>query len=179
MRYLMVDTPEMNANDIAPGQAAKEFNQRQVEGKSVILVRDTTNRDGFGRLLRFIIMDGVFVNYELVKQGYATTFILPDDTLCEQDFENAMLIAFESRLGIWQNTNEIENTSGNNCPDGCLDQLSGCDIKGNISSQGGKIYHLPGSENYDDVVISTNKGERWFCKLEEAIANGWRPARSD
>jgi micrococcal nuclease len=179
VRYLMVDSPEMNASNPLPGRAAKDFNDHLVDGKNVILISDTTNRDEFGRLLRFIIVNGKFVNYELVRQGYATTFILAGDTLCSQEFQNAMFEAFETRAGIWQNIKEIENKTGNSCPDGCMDHLAGCDIKGNISSQGGKIYHLPGDEDYNNVVISTKKGERWFCTLEEVIANGWRPPREN
>ena len=35
----------------------------------------------------------------------------------------------------------------------------GCQIKGNISSSGEKIYHLPNSKNYLQTKISTSKGE--------------------
>lgn len=52
-----------------------------------------------------------------------------------------------------------------------------CEIKGNISSQGERIYHLPGQEHYARTKISTGKGERWFCSEAEARAAGWRPAR--
>ncbi|MEO3998892.1 thermonuclease family protein [Mesorhizobium sp. CAU 1732] len=52
-----------------------------------------------------------------------------------------------------------------------------CDIKGNISSKGERIYHLPGQEHYGRTKISTSKGERWFCSEAEARAAGWRGAR--
>jgi endonuclease YncB( thermonuclease family) len=52
-----------------------------------------------------------------------------------------------------------------------------CRIKGNIGSSG-RIYHVPGSESYDDTQINESKGERWFCTEEEARAAGWRPAGS-
>ena len=54
---------------------------------------------------------------------------------------------------------------------------SGCDIKGNISSEGKRIYHVPGQENYEQTVISPSNGERWFCSEEEAEAAGWRKAK--
>lgn len=64
------------------------------------------------------------------------------------------------------------------CPEGCASPKPGCDIKGNISlSTGERIYHLPGQRWYDDTVISPGKGEKWFCTLEEAEANGWRQAK--
>ena len=47
-------------------------------------------------------------------------------------------------------------------------------IKGNIGSQGDKIYHVPGSPYYERTVIDESQGERWFCTEEEALAAGWR-----
>jgi hypothetical protein len=59
------------------------------------------------------------------------------------------------------------------CPNGCTAQQSGCDIKGNINGKD-KIYHVPGSSSYANTKIEPEKGERWFCTIEEAQANGWR-----
>jgi hypothetical protein len=56
--------------------------------------------------------------------------------------------------------------------------LLGCSIKGNISyNSGEKIYHVVGQTFYDDTIISPDKGERWFCSEEEAVAAGWRKSR--
>jgi hypothetical protein len=54
------------------------------------------------------------------------------------------------------------------------EQRAGCVIKGNISSSGERIYHVPGQRYYDKTVISWSKGERWFCTEQEAVAAGWR-----
>lgn len=53
----------------------------------------------------------------------------------------------------------------------------GCRIKGNISDSWEKIYHLPGQKHYNATKIDLRKGERWFCSIEEAEAEGWRPAK--
>lgn len=53
----------------------------------------------------------------------------------------------------------------------------GCKIKGNISSKGERIYHVPGQEHYDRTRISESKGERWFCSEAEARSAGWRRSR--
>lgn len=64
------------------------------------------------------------------------------------------------------------------CPQGCSTPPPGCLIKGNISSSTGeKIYHVPGQRNYEQTKIEPEKGERWFCTEEEAIANGWRKSK--
>jgi endonuclease YncB( thermonuclease family) len=52
-----------------------------------------------------------------------------------------------------------------------------CNIKGNISNKGERIYHVPGQEFYNRTRISTGRGERWFCSEEEARQAGWRRAR--
>jgi hypothetical protein len=51
-------------------------------------------------------------------------------------------------------------------------------IKGNVSSRGARIYHMPGQQHYADTRISPNKGERWFCTEAQARAAGWRRARN-
>lgn len=53
-----------------------------------------------------------------------------------------------------------------------------CVIKGNISSSGEKIYHLPGCQSYSKTVISEEAGERWFCSENEALGAGWRKAKN-
>jgi hypothetical protein len=63
------------------------------------------------------------------------------------------------------------------CPNGCTAPPPGCDIKGNISKEGERIYHLPGDQFYEKTVISPEKGERWFCTAREAEKNGWRHAK--
>ncbi len=51
-----------------------------------------------------------------------------------------------------------------------------CNIKGNISNEGEKIYHVPGQRYYNVTKISVSKGERWFCNEAQAVATGWRKA---
>lgn len=52
-----------------------------------------------------------------------------------------------------------------------------CDIKGNISSSGEKIYHVPGQRHYAQTQISPGKGERWFCSESDAQNAGWRRSK--
>lgn len=54
---------------------------------------------------------------------------------------------------------------------------SKCVIKGNISSSGEKIYHMPNQKFYDVTKIDTSAGERMFCTEEEAISAGWRKSK--
>lgn len=57
-------------------------------------------------------------------------------------------------------------------------KMSGCDIKGNISmTSGERIYHMPSQDYYDETVINSSKGERWFCSESEARSAGWRRSK--
>ena len=53
-----------------------------------------------------------------------------------------------------------------------------CPIKGNINAKGERIYHVPGGKSYDATFIAVSEGERWFCSESEAVAAGWRAAKS-
>ncbi|OAP38527.1 hypothetical protein AU381_23515 [Sinorhizobium glycinis] len=52
----------------------------------------------------------------------------------------------------------------------------GCDIKGNVSTTGERIFHVPGQEYYRETVVNPLLGERWFCSEEAAREAGWRKA---
>ena len=52
-----------------------------------------------------------------------------------------------------------------------------CVIKGNISrNSDNRIFHVPGQADYEATRIDPDRGERWFCTEDEAIAAGWRKA---
>jgi hypothetical protein len=63
--------------------------------------------------------------------------------------------------------------SQNACAEGCDTHIQGCDIKGNINDTGKRYYHIPGTLNYDKIIIVASKGERWFCTETEAAKNGF------
>ena len=57
------------------------------------------------------------------------------------------------------------------------EEYKSCDIKGNVSTRGERIYHVPGQKYYDETRISVTHGERWFCSEKEARDAGWRKSR--
>jgi micrococcal nuclease len=178
VRYLGIDTPEMTAADPSEAKLALKHNKDLIDGKTVYLYRGDSDRDQYGRLLRFVIVGDTFVNDDLVKSGLATSYNRPHNAACADLFNQSMLSAYKSHTGIWVTIDSLYQTDVKPvCPQGCEKHPKGCDIKGNINQNDEYIFHLPGSDGYDDVQISSSKGERWFCSIEEAISNGWRPAR--
>lgn len=74
----------------------------------------------------------------------------------------------------------IPAVSGNafTCAGGCaVAPDPSCAIKGNVNSDGVKIYHTRGQQNYDDTDIKPEEGDLWFCTEAEARAAGFRAAQ--
>jgi len=83
--------------------------------------------------------------------------------------------AREVKAGLW--AGEVER------PDAWRERLyaaaaaatpGGCPIKGRIQS-GRKFYILPHSSDYARVNMREDRGERWFCSVEDAVAQGFAP----
>lgn len=51
-----------------------------------------------------------------------------------------------------------------------------CTIKGNVSRNGERIYHMENQGFYARIKMNIGDGRRWFCTPEEAEAAGWRRA---
>jgi micrococcal nuclease len=103
VRYIGVDTPEPY-RDKNPACFSKEATARNTElvaGKEVRLVPDTENRDRYNRLLRYVYVDDVFVNEQLVREGYATTLTIKPNTQFADLFASAEGEARNAGVGLW------------------------------------------------------------------------------
>ena len=105
VRYIGMNTPE-TVNPNAPlecfGREASKYNKQLVEGKWVRLERDVSDRDRYGRLLRFVYLeDGTFVNEALVRNGYAYVSTFPPDIAQESLFRQAEVEAKSNKRGLW------------------------------------------------------------------------------
>ncbi len=101
VRYIGIDTPEIYPGVEAFGIEARQANRWLVEGKEVRLERDVSETDKYGRLLRYVYVDGVFVNAELVKQGLAWARAYPPDTKYQDYLEKMEAEAREAGWGMW------------------------------------------------------------------------------
>lgn len=100
VRYIGIDAPELSPEEPFAKEALKE-NQRLVEGKLVRLERDVSDRDRYGRLLRYVYIDGLLVNAELVNLGLARAEAYPPDTKYQTLLEESEQIARKRQRGIW------------------------------------------------------------------------------
>ncbi len=192
VRIIGINAPE---TDECWGGESTEAAARLLDGATVTLVADPTqaDRDRYGRLLRYVMLpDGTDVGLRMISDGDADEYTYDNAYANQQAYRAAYAAAAAGGLGLWS----VATCGGNPAPSGTLTTSSpstplpstpspstaptaakagpnGCDIKGNISANG-KIYHLPGTRDYDRTSIDEAKGERWFCSIAEAQAAGWR-----
>ena len=101
VRYIGIDTPEVRPQPEAFGIEAWQANRQLVEGKEVRLERDVSETDKYGRLLRYVYVDSVFVNAELVREGLARAIAYPPDTKHQDYLERMEAEARKAGRGMW------------------------------------------------------------------------------
>ena len=109
VRLTGIDTPEKARRDTgAPaecfGDEATAFTQKLLPvGTPVRLERDIVGRDDYGRLLAYIYRadDGIFVNYEIVRQGYAQPLTIPPNVTFSDLMVEAARDAEADDAGLW------------------------------------------------------------------------------
>lgn len=98
VRYIGVNTPEQ---DQPFYEEAKESNRQLVEGKQVLLEFDITTFDMYGRWLAYLFVEGRFVNYELVRRGFANVYTVPPNVKYDELLRQAEGQAREEEAGLW------------------------------------------------------------------------------
>jgi micrococcal nuclease len=107
VRLIGVDTPETK-HPSKPvqcfGKEATAFTTSLLpEGTSVRLERDVEERDRYGRLLAYVYRadDGVFVNLELARQGFADVLTIAPNVAHSTEFVAAVGDARTNQRGLW------------------------------------------------------------------------------
>jgi micrococcal nuclease len=107
VRLIGIDTPETVKPDspvecFGP-EASAATKELLPEGTEVRLERDIEPRDDYDRLLAYAhrAEDGLFVNLELVRQGYAVLLTFPPNVAHVDDFVDAAEEARAARRGLW------------------------------------------------------------------------------
>ena len=106
VRYIGMDTPEVFFGVERMGPEASAANKRLVSGRKVVLEKDVSETDRYGRLLRFVWLrkaDGwLFVNAELLREGFAQiTTYPPDVKYADTVFLAAQRRARQHDRGLW------------------------------------------------------------------------------
>lgn len=108
VRYIGIDTPETVKPRVVVqcfGKEASNRNKELVEGKTVELEKDISETDKYGRLLRYVWIDGKMINEQLVSEGYARISTFPPDVKYSQIFLAAEKEARLGNVGLWKKCN--------------------------------------------------------------------------
>jgi micrococcal nuclease len=108
LRYIGMDTPE-TVDPASPvqwmGPQASAANKALVEGQHVVLERDVSETDQYGRLLRYVWLakssGWLLVNLELVVEGVAQAATYPPDVRYVDLYLSAQRTAQEQGIGLW------------------------------------------------------------------------------
>jgi micrococcal nuclease len=109
VRYIGIDTPELNLSSPATpdpyAEAATRANAQLLAGGRLVLEKDVSERDQYGRLLRnvWVERDGAWmlVNLALVGEGYAQVSTYPPDVKYVDALLAAQRAAREDERGLW------------------------------------------------------------------------------
>ena len=113
VRLIGIDTPEIAhaASGSRPEQVAECFGDEAktytesllAVGTPVRLERDVVARDDYGRLLAYVYRasDGVLVNYEIIRHGYAQPLTIPPNVAFSDLMVDAARQAERDDTGLW------------------------------------------------------------------------------
>ncbi|MBL4819605.1 MAG: thermonuclease family protein [Gammaproteobacteria bacterium] len=96
IRYVGINTPE---RDEPCFKESTRANSRLVRGARVALVRDESDSDQYGRLLRYVYVGDVLVERELVTQGFAESVLYANDDKHFREFRSLEKEAAKAGLG--------------------------------------------------------------------------------
>lgn len=176
------DGREWRCGDAAPAELRRLVGSREL----TCVKRDV---DGYGRIVAVCRVGNTDLGAAMVRAGLAVAYRRYSDDYVDEERE-----AKAARRGLWAGDFTLpeewrrttarsqsgdprasQRTAADDAPEGRRD---GCYIKGNINSDGERIYHTPDSPAYRTTEIDPRRGERWFCTEAEARSAGWRPPRS-
>ncbi|AFK52618.1 thermonuclease family protein [Tistrella mobilis] len=172
------------------GRDATQLLDRLTSGRTVAC--EIVDRDRYGRVVGRCAVNGEDINRRMVSEGLAVAYVNYG-----RDYVPAEAEAKAAKRGLWSGRFVMpwDHRKGVklNPPPGALvpakperapatpatgsgGHPKGCDIKGNISKDGRRLYHVPGSRSYERTRIDEGDGERWFCSEADARAAGWQRA---
>jgi len=202
IRLLLVDTPETvhPSKPVEPfGPEASKFAKETLSNQRVKVEFDVSERDKYGRLLAYVWINGKMFNELLLEKGLArVSYVYPPNVKYVDQFRAIQSKAQKVELGIWSIENyatdrgfddaaakkngvtsdkskpsaKTQDSSSTTTQQPTIGSCKKPTIKGNISSKGDKIYHVPGGQSYEST-----KAEEMFCSEADAEAAGFRKAK--
>jgi micrococcal nuclease len=173
VRFLLIDTPESvhPTKPVQPfGKEASNFTKKMMINGSTEIELDVSERDKYGRLLAYVYVDGRSVQEALLREGLArVAYVYAPNIKYVDEYRKIQSEAQKKEKGIWSLENYASEDGYETDRKDTSSNPGKCSIKGNLSSSGDKIYHMPDGRYYDITIP-----EKWFCTEQEAEEAGFR-----
>ncbi len=107
VRLIGIDAPENSLTRYRQlecfGLEAKLYLKNLIDKKKIRLQFDETQnqRDIYGRLLAYVYLESLFVNQDMIAQGYAKQYTFKTRYAYQDAFQQAEQSAQENQLGLW------------------------------------------------------------------------------
>ena len=105
VRLLGIDAPEKGSYYY---EEVRDRLRQLIGGKTVELERDKSDKDQFGRLLRYVFVGGEFVNLKLVEEGCAYAYVVAPDEKYKAELVKAEQRARRQGLLIWETSSQSD-----------------------------------------------------------------------
>jgi micrococcal nuclease len=107
VRLIGIDAPEPRNTGTRPkgyfGAESTIYVQQLLKNKKVRLEYDVSRYDRYGRTLAYAYLeDGIFINAELVKNGFATVMTVPPNVKHQDTFTELAAKARRQKKGLWK-----------------------------------------------------------------------------
>jgi len=169
VRLIGVDTPESTIRHEPYGKEASSYTKSKLLGRTIYLEKDLSERDKYGRLLRYVWLEvpknkseneirNKMFNAILLLGGYAQVATYPPDVKYTDYFIKFQREALKSGKGFWGNVSQ--NSSGRETV-----------YIGNMRS---KKFHRPDCR-WAEKISPSNRVR--FKSREEALKSGYDPCR--
>lgn len=149
-------------------EEASEVMEAMVFGKEVTLEKDISEKDKYGRLLRYVYAENLFINLEMLKRGFANVYTYPPDVKYNDEFLEAERYARDSNLGLWEKScmSDIEIVVNYDAPGDDSKNLNGEYVI--IKNTGNDILNT-GGWTIKDSATNIYKFGRYLLKPGDAI----------
>jgi len=153
VRYIGVDAP---ADGELFFEECRQANKKLVDQKNISIEYDARRKDGNGDLLGYVYAGDVFVNAQLLKNGFGIAYIVPPNQKYAGLFISLQKDARKNRRVIWAFEGPQDETYY-------------------IASKGSRKFHRPGCRHarnlsFDKRVIFRTKNEA----LDKGYSQDWR-----
>lgn len=150
IRLLGINAPEV---DRFFYDEAKDALKTIIEGEYIYLEKDVSEKDVYGRYLRYVYINSTFVNLEMVKRGFANVFTMPPDLKYNNLFLEAERFAREKQVGLWKISKYSNYSVLNYGVNKNLNNTENSDDNFNSTTNCNNSNNYNDSSNFDNISI--------------------------